>query len=158
MTIRPSALLTALVLISVPAAAAEAQSGQTHLGPRVSYHFDLEEIGIGAQFSTPLARNLEFYPSFDYFMVENGTFWHLNADLKLRVAGASAEWFYLGGGLNIARRSAGNFEDTSAGVNAFVGAESRTGRVHPFGELRLTANDGNSSGILLVGLNFTLRP
>jgi len=151
-------LLTALVLMSPTVATVQAQSGQTHLGPRISYHFDLEEIGIGAQFSTPLARNLEFYPSFDYFLVENGTFWHLNADLKLRVAGESAEWFYLGGGLNIARRSAGNFENTSAGVNGFVGAESRMGRVHPFGELRLTANDGNSSLQLAVGLNFTLRP
>jgi hypothetical protein len=157
MTLRRSALATALTLLSATAGTVQAQSGQTHLGPRLSYHFDVEEAGIGAQFSAPLARNLEFYPSFDYFLVSNGTFWHLNADLKYRIATESINWLYLGGGLNVARRSAGNFEDTSVGVNGFFGVESRRGRVHPFGEVRLTANDGNSSAILAVGLNFTLR-
>lgn len=157
MKFRMPRLVPVLALCLATAGVAEAQSGQTHLGPRLSYHFDIEEAGIGVQFSAPLARYIEFYPSFDYFLVENGTLWHLNADLKFRMPGQGVEWLYLGGGLNVAHRSAGSFDDTSAGVNAFVGIESRSGRVHPFAELRLTANDGNSSGQLAVGINFTLR-
>lgn len=157
MSFRIPRLVTVLTLSLAMAGVAEAQTGQTHLGPRLSYHFDVEEIGIGAQFSAPLARNLEFYPSLDYFLVSNGTFWHINADLKLQVAGESAAGFYLGGGLNIARRSVGDVSRTNAGLNAFAGIESRRGRVHPFGELRLIASDGNTSGMLAVGINFTLR-
>lgn len=157
MSFRMSRLAALLVLSSAFAGTAQAQAGQMHLGPRVSYQFDLEEFGIGAQFSAPIARNLEFYPSFDYFFVDPGSFWHLNADLKYRIATRDINWLYLGGGLNVARRDFDNGNDnTGVGVNAFVGAESRAGRVHPFAEFRFTANDG-STGQLSVGLNFTLR-
>jgi hypothetical protein len=160
MTLRRStlvaALVAALVLLSAAARMVEAQSGRTHLGPRLSYHLDLEKIGIGAQFSVPLTGNLEFYPSIDYFPVSNATFWNLNADLKYRIATESINWLYLGAGLNLAHRSAGGSDNTRAGVNGFVGIESRRGPVHPFGELRLTVNNG-TSGQIAAGLNFTLR-
>jgi len=157
MTLERSTLVTALVLMSAAAGTVQAQTGQNHIGPRLSYHFDVEELGVGAQFSVPLARYLEFYPSFDYFLVSSGTLWHLNADLKYRIASESIDWLYLGAGLNLAHRSVGSVDDTRAGVNAFVGIESRRGRVHPFGELRLTVNDDNSSAQLAAGINFTLR-
>lgn len=156
MSFRMSRLATLLVLSSALAGTAQAQAGQMHLGPRVSYQFDLEEFGIGAQLSVPLARQLEFYPSFDYFFVEPGSFWHLNADLKYRIATRDINWLYLGGGLNVARRSVNDNDNTGAGINAFVGAESRAGRVHPFAEFRFTSNDG-STAQLSAGLNFTLR-
>lgn len=156
MSLRISRLVAVLALSSAVAGTAQAQAGQMHLGPRASYQFDLEEFGIGAQFSAPIARNLEFYPSFDYFFVDVGSFWNLNADLKYRIATREINWLYLGGGLNVARRSFNGNGNTNAGVNALVGAESRAGRVHPFAEFRFTANDG-STGQLSVGLNFTLR-
>jgi hypothetical protein len=93
--------------------------------------------------------------SFDYFLIDPGTFWNLNADLKYRLPDASVRWLYLGGGLNIARVSGPGNDRTRAGVNFLAGVESLSGRVHPFGEFRFTANDG-STGQLAVGLNFTL--
>lgn len=153
-----SRIAAALVVATTMTGAVQAQTSRIHLGPRISYQFDLEEIGLGVQLGAPIGRHLEFYPSFDYFLVENGTFWNLNADLKYRLAAASAEWFYLGGGLNLSRRGNGGGSDTRAGVNVLAGVESLKGRIHPFGELRLTANDG-STGQVAVGLNFTLgRP
>lgn len=156
MSFRMSRLVAVLALTSAVAGTAQAQAGAMHLGPRVSYQFDLEEFGIGAQLSAPLARNLEFYPSFDYFFVDPGSFWHLNADLKYRIATRDINWLYVGGGLNVARRSVNDNDRTGAGINGFVGAESRAGRVHPFAEFRFTSNDG-STAQLSVGLNFTLR-
>ena len=155
MTPRFSRVVFALVLGSALAATAQAQTSRMHLGPRVSYQFDLEKLGVGAQLSVPMAKYLEFYPSFDYFFVDNGSFWDLNADLKYRIAHASINWLYVGGGLNIARSGAGSVHDTNAGFNLLAGAESLKGRVHPFAEFRFTAGHG-STGQISAGLNFTL--
>ncbi|NOT08902.1 MAG: hypothetical protein HOP28_11940 [Gemmatimonadales bacterium] len=145
-----------LALATALAGTAQAQTNRLHLGPRVSYQFDLEKAGVGVQLGVPIARYLEFYPSFDLFFVDRGSFWHINADLKYRIAAASVSWLYIGGGLNIARSGFGTFHDTRTGLNLFVGAESLRGRVHPFGEFRFIANDGSTTQIA-VGLNFTLR-
>lgn len=153
MAFRVSRLATALALASMLAGTAAAQTNRLHIGPRLSYQFDLEKIGLGAQFSVPVASHLEFYPSFDYFFVDDGSFWNLNADLKYRIASASIRWLYVGGGLNIARVSNGG-SDTNAGLNLFAGAESLKGRIHPFAEFRFTAGDG-STGQISAGLNFT---
>lgn len=156
MSFRISRLVAVVVLSSAFAGGAQAQTGAMHLGPRVSYQFDLEEFGVGAQLSAPIARNLEFYPSFDYYFVDVGSFWNINADLKYRIATRDINWLYLGGGLNVARRSFNGNGNTNAGINGFVGAESRAGRVHPFAEFRFTSNNG-STAQLSAGLNFTLR-
>ena len=148
-------MITGAVLASALAGAVQAQTGRLHVGPRVSYQFDLEDFGVGAQFSVPIVRNLEFYPSADYFFVSPGSFWSLNADLKYRVATESIRWLYLGAGLNVARASGGGDSHTDAGFNAFAGVESRKGRVHPFAEFRFTVADGSTAQIA-AGLNFTL--
>jgi hypothetical protein len=150
MLFRISKLATALVVASALAGTAQAQTSRFHLGPRLSYQFDLEKLGIGAQFSAPIVPHLEFYPSFDYF-IDSGSVWNLNADLKYRLPSESVHWLYLGAGLNIAH--GGN--NTQAGLNLFAGVESLKGRVHPFGEFRFTANHG-STGQIAAGLNFTL--
>lgn len=155
MSIRASRLLFALVLATGTAGTAQAQQGSLHLGPRMSYQFDLEEFAIGAQLSVPVVRGIELYPSFDYYFVDPGSFWNINADLKYRPS-ASASWLYLGGGVNIARATIGDATSSDAGVNGFVGMESRRGRVHPFAEFRYTNNDGSTAQISF-GLNFTLR-
>ncbi|MFN0181638.1 MAG: hypothetical protein ACKVZ0_22750 [Gemmatimonadales bacterium] len=155
MAFRRSTIVAVFAATALAAGSAQAQTDRLHLGPRISYQFDLEEIGIGLQLGVPIAKNLEFYPSFDYFLVDPGTFWNLNADLKYRLPDPSIRWLYLGGGLNIARASGGGSARTRAGVNLLAGVESLKGRVHPFGEFRFTANDG-STGQLAVGVNFTL--
>ncbi len=155
MAIRPFTIGTALVFGFALAGTAQAQTNRLHLGPRVSYQFDLEKVGVGVQLGVPMANHLEFYPSFDYFFVDAGSFWNLNADLKYRIAEASIRWLYIGTGLNISRSGGGGSSSSRAGLNLLAGAESLRGRVHPFGEFRFTVNEGSSAQIA-VGLNFTL--
>jgi len=147
--------LAALALAAKPAAS-EAQTARTHLGPRLTYNFDLESFGLGGQIGIPIARRLEFYPSFDGYFVDHGSAWALNADLKYRLTSdRSGEWFYVGGGLNISGFDAGDTDHTDAGVSLLAGIEPLRGRVHPFGEARLILGDG-SSFQLAGGLNITL--
>ena len=155
MKYRTISMAAAFVVAAAFAGGAEAQTNRMHLGPRVSYQFDLEKMGVGAQFSIPLLHHLEFYPSFDYFFVDQGSFWAVNADLKYRIATESIDWLYVGAGLNVARYGVAGATDTQAGANAFVGAESLRGRIHPFGEFRFTVSDGSTAQIA-AGINFTL--
>lgn len=144
-----------LVLTVGISATASAQTNRLHLGPRIGYNFDAEALTVGAQLSVPVARHLEFYPSFDYHNVDVGSLYSINLDLKYRVAAANADWLYLGTGLGIVSRSVGDHDTSDAGLNLFIGAESLRGRVHPFGEARVTIQDG-SQAMLVGGLNFTL--
>ncbi|MEO8478166.1 MAG: hypothetical protein ABI542_00930 [Gemmatimonadota bacterium] len=132
-----------------------AQTSRLHLGPRVGYNFDAKALTVGAQLSVPVARHLEFYPSFDFHNVDVGSLYSINLDIKYRIATASADWLYLGTGLGITNRSVRNASKSDAGLNLFVGAESLKGRVHPFGEARVTIANG-SQAMLVGGLNFTL--
>ena len=154
-TILPAVAAVSLA-VAVPGIA-KAQ-GTTHIGPHVAYNFDAKNMGVGAQFSMPIARQLEFYPSFDYYFVSPGSLWALNADLKYRPALASStDWLYVGAGLNLAHASVSGFSSTDAGLNLVAGAESRrAGNVHPYGELRFTLGNGSTAQIA-VGLNFTLN-
>lgn len=154
---RAARIATGLVLASALAGTVQAQTSKLHIGPRLSYHFDAKEFGVGAQLGVPVASYLEFYPSFDYFFVSPGSFWNLNADIKYRIAAASISWLYVGGGLNIARSGGGSSlagSSTDLGFNLLAGAESLKGRIHPFAEFRFTSNNG-SSGVVAAGLNFT---
>ena len=152
MTMRRYKIGAVLTLLCLLAGTAQAQTHKMHLGPRLSYQFDAEELGLGAQFSVPIASQLEFYPSFDIFFTSPNSLWSFNADLKWRALAQSASWLYIGTGLNI-MESGG--DGSNAGLNLFAGVESLKGRVHPFGELRFIVND-NSTAQVSAGLNFTL--
>jgi hypothetical protein len=152
MKLRLATFGAVFALVSGFAGAAQAQTSELHLGPRLSYQFDAQELGVGAQFSVPIASHLEFYPSIDVFFTSPNSLWSFNADIKWRALAQSASWFYVGSGLNI-MESGGN--GSHAGLNLFGGVESLKGRVHPFGELRFVVND-NSTAQVAAGLNFTL--
>jgi hypothetical protein len=145
-------LATALV---ATATEASAQTSRSHLGPRIGYNFDAEVATVGGQLSFPIGNRLEFYPSADIHLVDEGSLFGVNLDLKYRVPGQSLPWLYIGTGLGILSRSVGNFDNTDTGLNLFLGAESLRGRVHPFVEGRVTVADG-STAQLVAGLNFTL--
>jgi hypothetical protein len=133
-----------------------AQTGRMHIGPHLGYNFDAEAVALGGQFSVPVASRLEFYPSFDYYFVDTGSLWGLNADLKYRVARTGhLNWLYLASGLNLTRTSVGSAANTDAGLNLVGGAESLRGAIHPFAEARLILGDG-STFQLVGGLNLTL--
>ena len=154
----PSRLRLAALIVTLAAGAAvtaEAQTHRAHLGPRVSYPFDAEEVGLGAQVGLPIGRRLEFYPSIDVFFVDPGSLWALNADLKYRFGGQGMDWLYTGAGLNLATRSVSGNSETDGGLNLLLGVESLSGWVHPFAEGRLIV--GDETGFQISGgLNFTL--
>lgn len=150
----PPVVLAALLSTAATQVAA-AQTNRLHLGPHISYNIDVEELGLGGQFSVPVARQLEFYPSLDVYLVDAGSLFAINADLKYRLSSEGWNWLYVGGGLNIVRASFGNASNTDAGLNLLAGAESLRGTVHPFGELRITVGSGSTAQIAF-GLNFTL--
>lgn len=155
MAFRSRLVLASLALAAGWTQAAEGQTQRAHLGPRLSYNFDLEEFAIGAQLGIPIANRLEFYPSFDYYFVDPGSAWGLNADVKYRLATEDAPlWFYFGGGLNLTGVSNGD-DDTNFGANLLGGVETLQGRIHPFGEARITISDA-SFFQLGIGLNITL--
>lgn len=147
------------ILVGLATAAPGALSAQTsrsHLGAHLGYNFDAEELGIGAQLGVPIARRLELYPSFDYYFVDPGSLWALNADLKYRVPTTSrSDWLYVGGGLNLTTAGRNGADHTDAGANFLLGVESLRGVIHPFGEARLTLGDGSTFQIA-AGLNITL--
>ncbi|HTL06006.1 MAG TPA: hypothetical protein VL241_09690 [Gemmatimonadales bacterium] len=147
-------MLTAL-LVLVASGVVRAQTHRAHIGPRIGYNFDLEDVNIGAQFSVPLLYRVEFYPSFDYFFHSPGSAWALNGDLKWRVFKDNPRWFYLGTGLNLTTVSVSGNSNTDAGWNLFLGAESLRGRIHPFLEGRATISHGSMLQIQ-GGLNITL--
>jgi len=143
-------------LLLAPAWALSAQTSHPHLGGRFIYDGTNEEAGLGLQFSGPIGRRFEFYPSGDYYFTDVGSRWVANMDIKYRFPAAERPmWFYVGGGFGFDNRKVGNLSDTQAGVNVFTGLEPLRGAVHPFAELRFTAADKTRIG-LAFGINVTL--
>jgi hypothetical protein len=142
-----------LAIAMIGTTALEAQR-RAHFGARAGYDVDIEEFAVGAQVSIPVSRRVELYPSVDRYFIDPGSLWSMNADLKVKPT-TQAEWLYLGGGLNIMKRDVGPVDDTDAGFNMLLGAESRRGWIHPFADARLTLSDANRF-LLAAGLNITL--
>ena len=141
-------ILTAVALLMCAAGVSSAVAQRSHYGIHGGYNFDIEEGLIGAQLHMPIGRGVEFYPSFDYYLVDAGSLVGFNADLKFRTPGTP---LYLGGGLNIL--SGGGNSDT--GFDLFGGFETRYGRTHPYIEGRGLFHTG-STFQLLFGINITL--
>ena len=149
---RTRATLVTLAIAITGTTALEAQR-RAHFGARAGYDLDIEEFAVGAQVSIPVSRRVEVYPSVDRYFIDPGSLWSMNADLKVKPT-TQAEWLYLGGGLNIMRRDIGPVDETDAGFNMLLGAESRSGWIHPFADARLTLSDANRF-LLAAGLNIT---
>lgn len=141
-------------LLAAAAAPAAAQ-GRAHIGPRSGVNLDSDDWFVGAQFTIPLTRQFEFYPSLDVYFPAQGTSLGINGDLKYRVPVGPTWSSYFGGGLNVLYRDANGVSDTDAGGNLLAGLESRWGNVHPFFEARVLLHD-NTSLQLGAGLNITL--
>jgi hypothetical protein len=144
-----AALLLGSAVCTSPLAAQRA-----HFGPHVAYNFDIKETAIGAQLHMPVAYGLEFYPSFDYYLVDSGSLLGINADLKFRTPGRP---LYLGGGLNILRTGGGGSSSNDTGFDVFAGLETRYAWSHPYVEFRGMFHNGNSTLQAAFGINVTLR-
>ncbi|MCI0690174.1 MAG: hypothetical protein L0Y54_23490 [Sporichthyaceae bacterium] len=125
---------------------------QTAIGTQLVYQFDVRDPGVGGQLSVPVYRQLSLYPSGAVYLVDSGSLYAVNADVKYRLPSL----LYLGGGLNLQRRSVNEARSTDAGVNLLGGFEARRGPIHPFVEGRVILNDG-SAFQLAGGLNVGLR-
>jgi len=141
-------ILIALVLLLSAAGVSRAAAQRSHYGVHGGYNVDSDDWLIGVQLHMPVARSIEFYPSFDYYFVDPGSLVGFNADLKFR---SPRTPLYFGGGLNILHTS-GN---SDTGFDLFGGFETRYGQTHPYVEARGLFHNGSSLQ-LLFGLNVTL--
>lgn len=120
-----------------------------HLGVQGSVGQDVN-LGLGVRYENrmlgmfPEAPNLRFATSFDYFFPDSPlSYWELNGDVFNLFAWNGARIVpYLGGGINVARQSAGPAHHTDVGVN-LVGGARLPGRYRPYLEGRVELGGGN---------------
>src|SRR5258705_12516566 len=65
-------ILIALVLLLSAAGVSRAEAQRSHFGVHGGYNFHSGDWLIGAQIHMPVSRAIEFYPSFDYYLVDAG--------------------------------------------------------------------------------------
>lgn len=141
-----------LLLAAAPAdAQRRSRRAAATLGPRVGahmgYNLDVEDLLVGAQVTWPFTPRAAFYPSFDYYFVDPGSLWSLNADLRFKPPSRYG-MLYVGGGLNYSRSGSNGYSSSDTGINILAGIEN--GRTHsaPYVEAKLILNDGSSFQIV----------
>ena len=147
-----SRVLLVVLLLALMVSTADAQrrarrraivdQGPTY-GAHLGYNFDIDELLLGAQLTYPFTPSIAFYPTFDYYFVSGGSLWSLNFDLKYRPPTRYGAW-YVGGGLNWSRASAGGNSASDTGLNLLTGLEGRRGRTRPYVEGKFILGDGSS--------------
>ena len=146
--------LACIAFVTIALLATPAFGQSPHVGVRLGYDFDSEDVLLGSSITVPMTSRIDFFPSIDLYLPDEGSRTGFNGDLKYRFSSTGSTGLYMGGGLNVLTRHVGDFSDTDLGVNALLGLEERLGRVHPFIEGRVRIHD--ESGVLLIGgLNIT---
>jgi len=144
MTARMRAGLALMGLLLGGSAVAEAQARTTYFGPRVLYNFDAESFGIGVGLTAPIQSGFSFYPSFDYYFLDLGTSFQINADVKYQFPNEDLQWLYVAAGVGISRFSYEGFSSTDAGLNLVGGFQpAGAARIKPFVEAKLGIGDGS---------------
>lgn len=143
-----------MTVLSVSGAGAQAT---THVGMRIGYNFDFDEVLFGANLTVPMTSIIEFYPSLEIYAPESGNRLGFNGDVKVMLprSSAMAPQLYGGGGLGIVNVNQGDVSKTDIGVNLLFGIESRIGWMHPYGEAKLLIYD-RTQFALIGGVNVTL--
>jgi hypothetical protein len=132
--------------------AAAAAPGRFEFGGHFGYNFDFDQTIVGAQLALPFAKQLDLYPSLDYYTAAASPDFSLNIDLRIRPPRISQTW-YLGTGINIL------YADTFSGEsdthwNILGGLETRSAALRPYFELRMILGSGVSALQLVGGLFF----
>ena len=129
-------------------------------GIRTGYDFDNEDWALGVQVRLPIAQILELIPSGDYFLVDNGSSFQINADLAVPLAPRGALYGGAGGGFFIRDPGLPEVDTrTELGLNLFVGLEPgrlRRSRLRWFAEARWFVIEGDNLFRLAFGVNFPL--
>jgi hypothetical protein len=114
------------------------------LGPHIGYNFDAEALTLGAQVTLPITQRVELYPSVDYYFINPGPAWAVNADVKFRPP-TQLGALYVGGGFNYLHANASG----DVNVNLIGGLEFRRRPFVPYAEGRIIL--GNGSAFQVVG-------
>jgi hypothetical protein len=158
LTARIVVVLAAAAVLTAPAHAQQRRGrarraalapSRPEFGAHLGYSFEFDQPIVGAQASFPLSRQVEFYPSFDYYSGDAAPEWAVNVDLKVR-SRARNQFGYGGLGLNLLYAGG-----TTTHLNTFVGFAGPPGGVRPYAEGRLTLFDG-SAFQFVGGLSFPL--
>lgn len=151
------ALVGAFILAMAATPGMAGAQANTHVGMRIGYNFDAEEVLLGGSLTVPMTSRIWFYPSLEIYTPDRGNRIGFNGDVKIHLprASATAPAFYAGGGIGVQNRNVGEFSNTDLGVNLLFGLESIIGWIHPFGEARVLLYD-RSQFVILAGVNVTL--
>ena len=157
--------LTVLVTTNLTAQARRGRAPNTlertiEAGIRTGYDFDTEDWALGLQVRLPIASIIELIPSGDYFLVDNGSSFQVNADLAVPLAPRGALYGGAGGGFFVRDPGLPGVDTrTKLGLNLFVGLEPgrlRQSRLRWFAEARWFVIEGDNLFRLAVGVNFPL--
>ena len=161
-------LLLAAVATVLTTSVAAAQAGRKEqgdrplIGPHVEFATNDLDLGIGAQFSYPIANRIDLYPTFDYYFPGN--------DLTaFSIDGAVRYWpklnmknpgLYAGAGLNWSHVSfnppgPGSASNSEIGLSLVGGWMFKQVSWLPFGQIRVVI--GNADRVEFGGgVNFKL--
>ena len=156
-----------LVLVGMLVMGATSLQGQ-RFGVQGSWGDDVD-FGVGGRFELDLENALSSEPpfsrtfiigAFDYFFQDcdpfDCSYWELNGNLAVPFGSADASVDpYAGAGINIARGSVEDFDNTEVGLNLLGGLKFPLGGVSAFGEARIELGGGEqfviTGGILFGG-------
>lgn len=162
------ALSLALVAAAVPVAvsAQTAAARPFNLGAQANFETEGSNFGIGVRYENSLNRLVQNLPlraaaSFDYFFIDNVTYFEINANVLYSFTMANSPVTpYAGGGLNYARMSVdfgppiGSQSNSDVGLNLVGGVQFRSmGSLKPFVEGRFELGGGENF-IITAGLLF----
>lgn len=127
----------------------------TRAGARIAYNFQTDEAMVGASFTVPISTRIEFYPSLELYLPDDGNKIGFNGDVKVYLPTRASYDLYAGGGLGIVNQNVNGFSNSDVGINLLFGISSRVSRVMPFGEARLLIHD-DTQLVMLAGINFSM--
>ncbi len=126
---------------------------QTRFGVRGGIYMDRDEPFVGAHFAHAVQKQWQFNPSFEYVLVERGSLFSINADLRYVLPSRSSTAFWLGGGLGISHFSFRDFNKTDLGLNLITGVDFGRGPMTPFVQVKVMVLD-DTELVLGGGLTF----
>jgi hypothetical protein len=147
-------LVSIIAALAITSTSALAQAS-THVGTRIGYNFQTDEVVLSGNLTVPISTRIEFYPSLELYMPDRGNKIGFNGDVRVFLPTRAIYDLYAGGGLGIVNQNLGEISNTDVGINLLFGIESRVGRIHPYGEAKLLIHD-DTQFVLLAGVNFTL--